>query len=61
MESQGERVQVNKKEVSAQYRAEKAAFDGKRKAVKLCSIAKKRVSALSSYEDKQILKGLGLL
>lgn len=51
----------NNKEVSAQYRADKEKFDGKRKAVKLCSIAKKRVTALSAYEDKQMLKGLGLL
>ena len=51
----------NKKEVSAQFRIDKAKFNTKRKPAKLCSIAKKRVSALNAYEDKQMLKWLGLL
>ena len=51
----------NKKEVSAQYRAEKAAFNANRRPTKLCLKAKKRVDALNELEDRNMLKGLGLL
>tara|TARA_R110000782_G_scaffold173683_1_gene265090 strand:+ start:495 stop:662 length:168 start_codon:yes stop_codon:yes gene_type:complete len=52
----------NSKEISAQFRADKAKFNaGQQKNDKVCSIAKKRVTALSAFEDRNMLKGLGLL
>lgn len=50
------------KEVSASYRADKAKFYASdKKPAKICTKARKRVSALSAFEDRQMLKGLGLL
>lgn len=49
------------KEVSAAYRADKARFYASdKKPAKICTKAKRRVSALSAYEDRQMLKSLGL-
>lgn len=55
-------MQKNKKEVSAAYRADKAKFyEADKKPAKVCKKAKRRVSALSAYEYKQMMKGPGLL
>lgn len=53
---------LTKKELSAEYHASRKVFLSKAsQPVKKCKKAVKRVSALSAYEDRMILKGLGLL
>ena len=51
----------NTKAISAQIRADRDKFYASDKPAKTCKISKKRVSALSAYEDKQMMKELGLL
>lgn len=52
---------LGKKELTAEYHASRKAFLAKTsKPVKKCKKAVKRVSALSAYEDRMMLKSLGL-